>query len=313
MTDISDPLQNWLIGTVKAITPAGGRTWFVRCAGGSRLVLKVSTPPKGAKEVQLLDALQGRPIPVPLPLETRDGRRLVVDDNGQAWWLYPHLPGGPFQNHYGEKAPAQAAALGRAIGQLHQIFDTIPIPETIPDMSLGTQLSGWALPALEAGQTPGLEEIRSTVQTAMEALVQEANIQLIHRDAHPSNLLFHRGHLTGILDLELATRGFRSFDLCYCASSLLVDAIGFGEREARWPGLFRALIQSYQSCLPLPKIERERLFEMLLAVELLFLAYWLEQEKPAQFRETLSLTNWLMEHREKIPTLPEEPKNGTYQ
>ncbi len=302
MNPVKAILLNWPISPVEDITPAAGsRTWFIRCAGGKGLVLKRAIVKKGWKEVRLLTALQAAPVPVPRPLETRYGRRMVRDNNGQGWWLHPRLPGCPFQDHYEENAAAQAAALGQAIGQLHQALSSIMLPKDIPEMDLSKQLTAWALPNLRQNHAEIMDAVWPRLQPGLEILSRAAPVEVIHRDTHPSNLLFQQGRLTGILDFELATRGFRSFDLCYCASSLLLDAVGRPEREVQWQAVFQAMIKGYQSRQPLAAIERQHLFEMLLAIELIFLAYWEEQGNPAGVQEIRTLVQWLLDHQQQIP------------
>jgi Ser/Thr protein kinase RdoA (MazF antagonist) len=67
---------------------------------------------------------------------------------------------------------------------------------------------------------------------------------MIHRDAHPSNMLFDGGELTGFLDFEMVTRGLRVFDVCYCGSALLAGGFDEVEKRKQWPELFHSLLQT---------------------------------------------------------------------
>ena len=91
-----------------------------------------------------------------------------------------------------------------------------------------------------------IEQIWRDARSELEPIYKELPRQLIHRDAHPSNMLFSAGRLTGLLDFELVRRGPRIFDLCYCASSLLVDGFEDCEKGQKWPSLFRSLVRGYE-------------------------------------------------------------------
>jgi prepilin-type processing-associated H-X9-DG protein len=72
----------------------------------------------------------------------------------------------------------------------------------------------------------------------LSTINRELPIQLIHRDAHPANMLFLDGRISGWLDFELIVRGPRLFDLCYCATSILMNGMDDPD-NARWLTLLK--------------------------------------------------------------------------
>jgi len=126
---------------------------------------------------------------------------------------------------------------------------------------------------------------------------------LIHRDPHPSNVLFDRGRLTGFIDFELVTHGLRLFDVCYCGSAILVTGFRDVEKARKWFGLFHALLCGYQEHQALTVWERACIYEMLVAIQVIFLAYWLTQDNVAEAVHIGELLAWLKEHKGILESL----------
>jgi len=145
-----------------------------------------------------------------------------------------------------------------------------------------------------------IERIWETVGPELSSLYSELPKQLIHRDAHPSNMLFDAGNLTGFIDFEMVVRGPRIFDVCYCGTSILVGGFQDSAKAEEWPGLFRSLVTGYQEAYPLTSPEHHALYGMLAAIELLFVAFSLETQATEAAKCNASLLNWLSANRELI-------------
>jgi Ser/Thr protein kinase RdoA (MazF antagonist) len=123
---------------------------------------------------------------------------------------------------------------------------------------------------------------------------------LIHRDLHPANMLFDAGRLTGFIEFEWVCGGPRIFDVCYCATSLLVSAFPDPERMQRWPDLLHSLLKGDQTICPFIPAELSALYGTLAAIELLFIAFSLETHADEAAKRNTSILKWLAANRELL-------------
>ncbi len=297
-------LQHWGIGRVDSIEPLTsftGRVYQIHTADGQDFILKEKSGRSEAeREAALLLGLSKVGAPVALPVPTVAGGYMLLEA-GKIFILYPRLPGEPFTEHYGGEASARAEGYGRAIAHLHGWLLKVRSPEEFPEMRLLEQIREWAIPRArkwEAHVNAGaLEQVWAQVEIELKLLVAQLPHQLIHRDAHPGNMLFEGERLTGFLDFDLVVRGPRLFDLCYCGTSLLVAGFPAEEKLRAWLALFRALVRGYSAVNPLVPAEREAVYGMLVAIEMLFIAFSLEGGAEAAARCNESLVHWLAAKR----------------
>ncbi len=305
--NVKEFLEKWHIGPVVAIepTPFGGKTLFVTTDDNECFILKETHDrARSQREYALLCELSQAGVSVPLPIPAVDGDWYAVDNEGQAFWLYPKLPGKVFAEHYAGDAEQQAEALGRAIGFLHGHLQACGDLSGFRDMNLIGQIQEWAIPCICAGKAmvdaEAIEKIWRDVEREFVSLYDDLPKQLIHRDAHPSNMLFDRKKLTGFLDFEMAVKGVRVFDICYCASAILVDGFQDPEKASKWPALFRSLVSGYETFGSLSSSERLAVYGVLVMIELLFTAYWLDTHNEDAARSTERLLHWLSANRETL-------------
>jgi Ser/Thr protein kinase RdoA (MazF antagonist) len=301
-------LKKWEIGHIDTIAPTGstggGRTWFVRTAGGSRYVLKESNLARAEQEHGVILGLSGTQVPVAVPVRAADGNRYIQGRDGQVYSLYPRLPGDVVPDHYAGDARQRARGFGRAIGLLHTGLRELDGATGFPEMALVTQIDEWAMPRIREGEATvyaiALERIWQEARSELEPVSKELPRQLIHRDPHPSNMLFSAGQLTGWVDFELVRRGPRLFDLCYCASSLLFDGFEDEEKGRLWPALFRFMVRGYEESYPLKASERRAVYGVFVAIELIFVAFWLDRSNEDGARQCERLLYWLAAHRDAL-------------
>lgn len=221
---MKEVLDKWPIGPVAAIEPTSvGSAFFVTTVDGDGFVLKKRTNlARVQRECALLPVLAKAGIPAPVSIATVDGDLYAVGSEGQTFRLYPRLPGEIVTEHYGGDAEKRAGAFGRAIGFLHERLRTCDGLNGIRDMNFVGQIHEWAIPRIRAGKAmvdaEAIERIWRDIEAEFVPLHDNLPKQLIHRDAHPWNMLFDEGELTGFLDFEMVVRGLPLFDVCYCAS-----------------------------------------------------------------------------------------------
>jgi Ser/Thr protein kinase RdoA (MazF antagonist) len=171
-------------------------------------------------------------------------------------------------------------------------------------MALVKHIDQWAIPRIRESRATvdadAVEQIWQDARMVLEPIHRELPGQLIHRDPHPSNMLFLAGRLTGWVDFELVRRGPRLFDLCYCASAMLFDGFEDHEEGQQWPGLFRALVRGYEEFCPLATSERRAAYGVFVAIELIFVAFWLDRHNDDAALQCERLLYWLATNRDAL-------------
>ncbi len=297
-------LKRWNIGPISSIEPLDsftGKVSRVCTKAGQVFILKEKDDQvKADREASLLQELASAGAPVAVPERTATVDCTLLD-HGKSYLLYPQLPGEPVTEHYGGDAAARAEVFGRAIASLHGWLLKINPSDQFPRMNLPEQIRQWALPCckmhLSTKPANALKEIWARLDPDWTRQYEQLPRQLIHRDAHPGNMPFKNGHLSGFIDFDQAMEGPRLFDLCYCATALLVG--GFRETRERnaWPVLLRALVKGYEAVNPLTPNERDAIPGMLMAIELLFAAFCLESGEAKAARLNVRVFHWLAENR----------------
>jgi Ser/Thr protein kinase RdoA (MazF antagonist) len=300
-------LRNWDIGNLAAIEPIssyGGKASLVRTVDGRDFIMKEkSNLLKAERESNLLLRLAKAGAPVAVPVPTMDGTWCAME-MGRVFCLVPRLPGEAIPEHYGGDALGRAEAFGKAIGFLHTFLLKCGHRSDCQELRLLRQIREWVIPCIRGHkasvEAESIENLWRKVEQELKPYYYHLPKQLIHRDAHPGNMLFEAGRLTGFIDCELVVRGPRLFDLCYCGTSLLVSGYPQAEKMQAWPGLFHALVKGYQGVIPLTATEIKAMFGILEAIELLFIAFSLKTGADAAAKSNESLFHWLAANRERI-------------
>jgi len=165
---------------------------------------------------------------VPCPLQTRDGDVIApVADAGRVASLVTWSEGVPLGEGgapFSWDTDRQAQlyhALGAELARLHRISDTLTLPDWFErprldvDGLLGeAPLWGqfWENAALTQGEKALLQEVRSQLQSELQALSKNADFGLIHADALRENV-FVQGDSVTLIDFDDGAFGFRLYDL----------------------------------------------------------------------------------------------------
>lgn len=238
------------IDSIQTVDNAGilSTNYFVKVVG-QRLVLK-SRP--GLNEVALrlefeavlAEQLLAQGIPVPVALASTNGGH-VVECFGSSWACFRHCAGTYFQGFPGETEVAAhgyailsaalrkiapfsggAANQGALVTDLAEMVRATPVPPTNDAMMAALYLTH---------REPLLNVIDHITATRP---VIESQIQMMHTDFHPLNILMEHGRLTAILDFEdikpypvAAANGFAAYKLI--RQALIRVPAAEREREAR--------------------------------------------------------------------------------
>jgi Ser/Thr protein kinase RdoA (MazF antagonist) len=301
-------LTHWQLEPIRSITALApgeyfaSKVIFIETRSGGRYVLKRRAVRHDLQqEVALLAALEAHGVPVAVPRLTRGGEPYV--QMGEAYFeLSPHLPGVVITDHYAPGAVERARRFGAAIAQLHTALQGCQQLITALEMNLLCNVATASQTTRQVwpDDQPPVEPILSELNRGLATHYPELPQQLIHRDAHPGNMLFLGDRLSGWLDFEIMLRGPRLFDLCYCATSLLISGLDDPAKRQIWLALLTALVAGYETITCLSTAERTALWHMLLSIEVIFIAFFKNIEHAAGLAQNIRALAWIYENRAAI-------------
>lgn len=264
-----------------------------------RYVLKVYDDRNALeRNVQLLEALKEEGIPVAGIVRLPDGAA-YLHENGRYYILMHKLPGD--NTEYGKWTPEMAYKMGEVIAGLHVAFRKCEAKLTFWDNSLLDEIQGWIRTELEKRGWPLVSqaEFEQTV-SALKLNYDELPRQLIHRDVHLGNFLFHDGDFSGYIDFDLSQKNIRIFDLCYFLLSLLLEKSECPIDEERWLDTAAHVVSGYESRIRLNEAEKRALPCVMESIELLFVAYFIQANETDHAREAAKLFQFVCEKERDI-------------
>ena len=242
------------------------------------------------KHAGLSRALESAGLQAASCVPTADGREFVAD--GELYFcLTRRVPGHQMQTADLYADADNARFLGGIIGRLHQALEGLE--EYVSDADLFATVRDWALPG--AKDALGLDDAfcRKYLED-FGALVPKLPVQIIHRDPNPANII-RSGDRWGFIDFELSERNIRIYDPCYAATAVLSES--FGGDHDRWPALCREIMAGYDSIAALTDEERRAIPYVILANQLVCVAWFAGQEKYADlFRTNVAMTHFILTH-----------------
>jgi Ser/Thr protein kinase RdoA (MazF antagonist) len=281
---------------------SSGNLVFIDTLSEKYVLKRFTVQPLREPQAALLTALYAHGVPVAVPQLTREGEPYTRQGD-QVFSLYPYLAGEVIADHYAPGAEERARRFGSAIAQLHmglkQCEQLVKIPEMdlLQDVTAASQVLGRLGEGRSAGE---IQTVLLELKQGLSTINRELPVQLIHRDAHPANMLFLDGRFSGWLDFELIVRGPRLFDLCYCATSILMNVMDDPDKQSRWFTLLTALVEGYTSLIQLTLVERSALWYVLLSIEVIFAAYFTHLKDEKGITQNLEALLWIVENRNPI-------------
>ncbi len=199
----------------------------------------------------LLDHLADRGNPVPPAIPDREGRE-IQELEGRPACLIRFLPGVSVTH----PTPAQARAAGAALAQLHRSLADFTLerpndlgPDEWPRLMrrCGDDLESIA-PGLKASLDTALADVLGHWP---KRLTRSA----IHADLFPDNVLMRGDQVAGLIDFYFACTDIRAYDFAVMHSAWAFETDG----APADPAVGRALVEGYESVLPLTDAERAAL------------------------------------------------------
>ena len=296
--DAQRVLVNWDLGEVTSTDifstdryRCSGNVCFIQ-AGDARFVLKRIKRRNTLDPLfTLLPELHKRGVPVAVPVPTRRGELAIFRD-GDCYYMAPFLYGSVISDHFGTGMERRSQSFGVALAKLHNALKEITLTSSPADMNLLGQVQACEAKVRACGISHPIVDILEQTAEAFR-LSKPLPSQLIHRDSHASNVVFLNDEVSGWLDFELATTGPRLFDLCYYSTSLLMDALCEPDQTAKWYSVLKNLVCGYQEVNVLNENERTLLPYVLLAIEAIFISYYLGIDDTISAMRNIYALEWI--------------------
>lgn len=223
------------------------------------------------RNIRISSILADCRIPVAQITHTQTGEQYAATQD--AYFLMSEkLPGSNLFDLQDKKA---AYEMGRAIARLHLAFVQCEKEMEFWDNSLLAEMKGWIPETLSAHNWPHITESEHARFVHMlEKVSDRLPRQLIHRDVHFGNFLFHEGRLSGYIDFDLTQKNIRIFDLCYFLAGLLAEETEAPLTKEQWLELVHVVITGYESVNRLSDIEIQTVPCVMECIEILFVAYF---------------------------------------
>jgi len=276
--------------------------WHLKIGDEAYILKRRSNRTRVWEEFDLLTWLLEHDQPVSLLMCTKENIPWA-EHQGSFYVLYRYLHGTP-GNELDMLDGSLAQATGSELARLHQALGGYGGSASFPSFDLFQEVSSYAWPTVQAyssmkfrDRLQGLEqEISTQLVNPYEALPR----QLIHRDFHPGNLVFTDGKINGILDFDRVRIGVRLFDLCYLATSVLSEGFGDPKKRERWLGFVQDLVRGYTAVDPLQKTEGHVFSDIMYLIQLLFIAYFLDEGNTTLADLNLGILLWLYEQHDYL-------------
>ncbi len=300
-------LKRWNIISnyeMKPIRSYSGKAFALITDDNLRYILKEKgNSLKALREYKLLSCLYNQDLPVAVPILTSSGLP-YAEYGSKTFSLYPCLAGVEITDHYSKGSTIRGHNFGLAIARLHKALVKCRCIEGFSEMDLLSQIIDWAIPVIQQNHShvslPSfdslIEQFREFDSTTYKLLPR----QLIHRDMHPSNMLFNNGELTGIVDYDMVSQGPRIFDVCYCATSILIGGFSDLKKREQWGEIFGSLLHGYEELNRLAKEERASVLTVLIAIQLIFMAFSFETGNVSAAKCNGQALKWLLGNENRL-------------
>ena len=275
---------------------------------GDEYILKVYDNTEDMeRNIRMLRLLGAKGVPVAEIIPTVENEKYVLRE-GVAYVLTKKLPGNNIVAF--DKDFSQAKALGRALGKLHLALAEIGETEEFWENSLLAEVKGWIREVFEKRNWIDFskEEFEKVV-CALEENYDCLPVQLIHRDVHFGNFLFHKGEFSGYIDFDLSQKNIRIFDICYFLLGLLCEEEKREITFEEWMKIGKQVFAGYAEHISLSEEEIKEVPYVMEAIELLFVAWFIQCEDDICARDALRLYEFVKEHENEMRNISSVTKN----
>ena len=125
-------------------------------------------------------------------------------------------------------------------------------------------------------------------------------VQLIHRDVHFGNFLFDNGNFSGYIDFDLSQKNIRIFDICYFVLGLLSEEEKVDITQEKWFEILKDVFRGYNEVNKLSLQEIKAVPYVMKSIELLFAAWFLNQNDKKCSENAVAILNFIDDNMERI-------------
>ena len=261
-----------------------GNVWKV----GKDYILKTGDREKLLKNLSVSKALQRQGFTSSLPVLTKTGNEYL--DGSEIFILTQGLKGNPLakSDRFGDDCGKFGEKYGKSIAQLHKALKTIQEDMSLDEMNLYNNVTEWALPSVKKQNMQwgmGIDEsFFDDYIKNFGKLYDRLPKQLIHRDPNPSNILFEDGEVSGFIDFDLSEVNVRLWDVCYCATGILSEAIN--EAYEKWLDILAGILHGYNLEGKLTQEEKQAVFYVICSIQMICIAYFGSHDKFKELANT---------------------------
>ena len=134
----------------------------------------------------------------------------------------------------------------------------------------------------------------------MSAALDDLPVQSIHGDCHGGNYLLHHGDVSGFVDLDHLPTGPRVYDVGYLLADMAKAQFFANHAHREWLAHFDRVIAGYQQEAGLSGREKEALWFVMLATQVLFVDWFFEHHRSALAFKNLEAFYWIYQHGDEI-------------
>ncbi|WP_210340815.1 phosphotransferase enzyme family protein [Alkalicoccobacillus gibsonii] len=272
------------------------RATLIETDNGETFVLKEKESVEAfQREHELLWHSSTKGFPVQQPVLSQTNHCLIHHQN-KCFVMYTYLEGKPFSSAECLQDPIASTLLGTTIAKMHQSFVSFEASGGWKHSDLYQMVYGFAVKGIGTGvSSERLDSIYAHIEEKIKMLSTTLPKQLIHRDAHVHNMIFHENELAGVIDFDLVEVNHKLFDLCYCATSVLSEVFYNDELREMWPAFVYRLVEAYNHEWALSDSERSAVWYMMLIIQTIFMAFFRKDQALFEMNEAMFL--WIYDHQ----------------
>lgn len=278
----------WPFGRVHDVRKLSENTAFVATDQGNYIV-KTKDIAQVSCEEDILRHLDDKGVSAHKLLHTAEAT------DGSVVCAYSYLEGAAPEN-----VLSCGREFGKEIAKLQQALSDLRGAK-IRTRNLYDTTYGWVLESVSTSDDRKIQDVAhllNEIRPQMQVL-RELPRQIIHRDAHPGNMIFNQGQFVGFIDFDIMENNIRLFDPCYCAASALPTEFTKNGFPSDWLAFTRDIFDGYERLIQLSDVERGAIAYILIGIEALFTALFIKSA-PDVARQNASICLGLAEMQDKI-------------
>ncbi|ERJ11670.1 helix-turn-helix domain-containing protein [Haloplasma contractile] len=256
--------------------------------------------------IQIARFLNAKGIQVSSPVTTRKGEDFIITNDGYEILLNKVIGKTlSTEERYVNNRIEIGKQYGIAIGYLHQALNLENYELDVPTNNIVDTMINWALPEtklyMKQWEVNLPEEFYNDCTDHFRRLVAGLKKQVVHRDIHPSNIIFNKEKVSGFIDFEISERNVRIFDPCYCATGMLSEAELVENGYEHWLDLFKGIMTGYHAICPLTVEEKQSIIYIIYSIQCVFIAWLGDKEEYRKLSHTnRKMLYWLYQNKNKI-------------